>query len=163
MNKRVCGECQACCTTLAVADIAKPKHTRCPSQCAAGCAVYASRPESCRLYKCSWLEGYGRAADRPDKSGVIMETLVFHQAGREPITVLVAFSTGPAPLQNEQVDRLAVTVVKKSVCLIHMDNEITIFAVDEDGDAAQRAVTALLTQPIHMADGIFDPSKTITA
>lgn len=163
MDKRVCGNCQACCTTLSVTDIAKPKHTRCPSQCAAGCAVYASRPQSCRLYKCSWLEGHGQEDDRPDKSGVIMETVMFHQAGREHITVLIAFSTDPEPLRSEQIERLAGKVVKDSVCMIHLGEEITICSTDKDEDTARRAVTALMTQPIHMADGIFDPSKTITA
>lgn len=162
MDKRVCGECQACCTTLSVADIAKPKHTKCPSQCAAGCAIYASRPQSCRLYTCSWLEGHGREDDRPDKSGVLMETVTAHQAGGEQITMLIAFSTDSESLRSEQTARLAGNVVKDSVCMIHLGEEITICSADKDENAARQAVIALMTQPIHMADGIFDPSKTIT-
>lgn len=160
---RTCGECQTCCTTISVTDIGKPKHTRCPSQCAAGCAIYASRPQSCQTYKCSWLEGHGRLADRPDKSGIIMETMMFHQQGREPFTMIIAMSADPFPLRPKHVRRLAAMVVKDSICLVHLGSEITIFSKDKDAETAQRAVTAFMTQPIHMADGIIDPSKTVTA
>ena len=163
MDKRVCGECQACCTTISVTDINKPKHTRCPNQCAAGCAIYDSRPQSCSTYKCSWLEGHGRLADRPDKSGIIMETLTFHQQGKDPFTVICALSASPTPLRSKHVRRLAAMVVKDSICLVHLDSEIMIYSKDKDSETAQQAVVAFLTQPIHMADGIIDPSKTITA
>lgn len=163
MDKRVCGECQACCTTISVTDINKPKHTRCPNQCAAGCAIYDSRPQSCQTYKCSWLEGLGRVADRPDKSGIIMETLAFHQQGREPFTLVVAMGIDPECPGFRRVKRLAAGIVKDSVCLIHLGSEIVIYSKDKDAETAQRAVTAFMTQPIHMADGIINPSKTITA
>lgn len=58
MGKRSCGECQACCVALAVHEIGKPMYAACGSQCAAGCAVYPTRPQSCREYACAWKIGW---------------------------------------------------------------------------------------------------------
>lgn len=58
MTKRSCGECQECCVAIAVGEIHKPMYHPCKSQCAAGCAVYATRPPSCRDYACAWKIGW---------------------------------------------------------------------------------------------------------
>ncbi len=36
------------------------------------CGIYSSRPQSCRDFKCAWLEGVGSHEDRPDKSGALI-------------------------------------------------------------------------------------------
>ena len=92
---RVCGGCDACCATLGVRGVPnaadgpgyfvhdKQPHTRCVHQTAAGCAIHdrptgdplgrAAPPQSCRDYRCAWLEGQGDDGDRPDRSGLILD------------------------------------------------------------------------------------------
>ena len=71
MAKRKCGDCKACCTTIGVAEINKPKDTPCPNLCRKGCKIYADRPDSCQTWVCGWLQGIGSHKHRPDRSGVI--------------------------------------------------------------------------------------------
>jgi hypothetical protein len=69
---RVCGECTACCTVLAVNELKKVSYQTCPHDCG-GCAIYSSRPRSCRSWSCSWLLGRVEGDDRrrPDRLGLI--------------------------------------------------------------------------------------------
>ena len=71
---RSCGGCTACCKTHGVAELKKPGGTICP-HCDVGssCKIYAERPESCRVFRCSWLLGLGLEEYRPDKTGVVPE------------------------------------------------------------------------------------------
>lgn len=63
---------------MRIAELDKPQNTRCPNQCASGCAIYAERPESCRRWSCLWLLAEGqtepvfRNMARPDRVGVIL-------------------------------------------------------------------------------------------
>lgn len=70
---RTCGPCTLCCKLLAVYEIKKPDHEWC-NHCStkAGCAIYESRPQSCREFRCLWLRGVGPDELRPDRSKVIM-------------------------------------------------------------------------------------------
>ena len=45
-----------CCHVVAVAELGKPPGVRCPhaSRCK-GCAIYQSRPASCRDFYCEWM------------------------------------------------------------------------------------------------------------
>ena len=80
----ICGSCTACCTHLAVETIAKPAGVACKHLCqelhGIGCAIYSERPNQCRSYGCIWYAdqlaqlGLFRAAERPDKLGVIFTT-----------------------------------------------------------------------------------------
>jgi hypothetical protein len=88
---RVCGECTACCTVMAVGALYKASYRRC-SHDSGCCAVYASRPKPCRAWCCSWLLGRieGDERQRPDKLG-LMFTL-------EPLTgkaITVAYEVWP--------------------------------------------------------------------
>src|SRR5260221_13659539 len=47
VNRR-CGECTACCTFMVVTELKKPAKVPCPNCSAAGCAIYESRPLTCR-------------------------------------------------------------------------------------------------------------------
>lgn len=60
--KRSCGSCNACCKLMGVPDVvpAKPKHDWCahalhPAPSCGGCAIYRTRPESCRDFHCMYL------------------------------------------------------------------------------------------------------------
>lgn len=70
-SRRACGECRACCTTCAVHEIDKPVNTPCQHLCERGCAIYESRPNSCRIYDCAWLQGYFSEKQRPDQCGIV--------------------------------------------------------------------------------------------
>lgn len=71
MSRR-CAQCTACCEVLAVAEIDKPEGERCAHQCRRGCRIYTTRPATCRDYSCAWLSGLGKAADRPDRLGLVL-------------------------------------------------------------------------------------------
>lgn len=71
--ERECGRCTACCEIIGVAELGKPFYQQCtervPKQ---GCAVYAERPQGCRLFECAWLQGYLSRPMRPDTCGVMV-------------------------------------------------------------------------------------------
>jgi len=78
-EERRCRQCDACCSVVAVEEIAKPEQERCQHQGQhgkPGCAIYDERPESCRAWSCGWLQGFGNANDRPDKLGVIFDAVI---------------------------------------------------------------------------------------
>lgn len=55
---RQCGACTLCCKLLPVNDLGKLAGHRCAHQrLGKGCAIYATRPGSCRLWMCAWLQG----------------------------------------------------------------------------------------------------------
>lgn len=80
---RTCGQCVACCTYLRVAEIQKEGLTRCPHLLPGGdlftgpgehnCTIPLDRPETCKGYRCTWLDGHGHENDRPDRSGVLID------------------------------------------------------------------------------------------
>ena len=78
--ERVCGECEACCTTLGLVEIGKPPWTDCPHQWKespgqTGCSIYKDRPKTCQDFKCLWLtdsRGKLQEKDRPDVCGVLL-------------------------------------------------------------------------------------------
>jgi Fe-S-cluster containining protein len=73
---RPCGECTACCTALGVEELHKPNYTPCRHLCDKGCGIYAERPGSCKTFECWWRVGMV-AGDRPDKSGIIVDSTAF--------------------------------------------------------------------------------------
>jgi hypothetical protein len=71
IRRRQCGPCQACCEVMSVEQL-KPAYSRCPHQCAKGCAIYAARPSLCRHFSCLWRAGFGGEEDRPDETGAVL-------------------------------------------------------------------------------------------
>jgi hypothetical protein len=82
MSEAGCGDCSLCCRLLEVQEIDKPFLKMCQhAQRGAGCTIYASRPESCRAFVCTWLASQqapdGAAWDRmppemrPDRCHVV--------------------------------------------------------------------------------------------
>lgn len=73
-----CDGCTACCKVLNIAELNKPGNTWCPHcKIGSGCGIYDTRPESCRVYECVWLQsqrgGRPMAPElRPDKSRVVV-------------------------------------------------------------------------------------------
>lgn len=74
-----CGTCTLCCKVMGVAEIAKPRNTRClHCDSGVGCRIYEDRPPSCRAFDCVWLQSQSKpgmrlAPDlRPDRSHVVL-------------------------------------------------------------------------------------------
>lgn len=71
-HKKPCGDCSACCELMGVQELGKPYGVNCNHQCAAGCAIYANRPQSCRDFLCVWKIVPDMPLEmRPDKSGIM--------------------------------------------------------------------------------------------
>lgn len=72
---RNCGDCQLCCRLVPVPEIDKIAGQRCEHQkVRKGCAIYASRPHSCRVWSCRWLADPQTAGmSRPDRSHYVID------------------------------------------------------------------------------------------
>lgn len=87
MNKetieRVCGDCQVCCMALGVPNIDdnKPEWQICSQQFFGGCRKYNDRPQECKVFTCSWIEGAGEETDRPDLLGAMFSANYTEQLG----------------------------------------------------------------------------------
>lgn len=106
-NERTCGECEACCTTLAQLDLGKNENEACPHLASivnlngpvplfpnGGCSIFETRPETCKGYVCLWLVdplNRMKEKDRPDRCGVIFTptnpAARLGQEGRGPAVV----------------------------------------------------------------------------
>lgn len=72
-TERACGDCQACCDLVGVEEIGKPYATKCQHQCPGGCAIYATRPQGCKVYECLWRINKSLLLDwQPSKSGILL-------------------------------------------------------------------------------------------
>jgi hypothetical protein len=73
---RGCGACSLCCTVLRVDELRKLGGIACVHQReAGGCGIYQTRPGICRAYRCLWLSGGLRDADRPDALGAVLDVV----------------------------------------------------------------------------------------
>ena len=84
---RECGTCTLCCKVAAVEEVAKPNGVWCP-HCVKGkrCAIYPSRPQSCRTFYCQWMLEKGLGPEwKPERARF---ALVKTEAGRR-LTALV--------------------------------------------------------------------------
>lgn len=73
---RECGPCNVCCVALTINDpeLQKAQGFRCRNtQRDGGCAIYPTRPNTCRTFFCGWRHlKWVREALRPDRSGVLI-------------------------------------------------------------------------------------------
>jgi hypothetical protein len=93
-GSRTCGTCTACCTILGVVELNKPNYSPCSHECKAGCAIYSTRPVSCRVWSCNWLYGREPAGDerrRPDKLGLMFTHEDIGRRGK----ILTAYEVWP--------------------------------------------------------------------
>lgn len=68
-----CGECTECCTVLSVKELDKPAYKKC-SKCFNECTIYASRPQSCKRFNCTWLLSGWKKEYRPDRLKMVFCT-----------------------------------------------------------------------------------------
>ncbi|HWI13220.1 MAG TPA: hypothetical protein VNT02_03170 [Burkholderiales bacterium] len=75
-----CDGCTACCRIMGVHELGKAVNQRCVHcKAGVGCAIYETRPQSCRTFECVWLQTQRGASPlarelRPDASRVVMST-----------------------------------------------------------------------------------------
>ncbi|HTU25689.1 MAG TPA: hypothetical protein VMF30_09845 [Pirellulales bacterium] len=88
---RICGACTACCTVLGVEELDKENYRPCPHNCG-HCAIYDSRPATCRTWSCQWLLGHidGDERLRPEQLG-----LMFNREVLSGQKILVAYEVWP--------------------------------------------------------------------
>ncbi len=70
---RTCGQCTACCKTHGIFELSKPPGEWC-SNCdiGKGCKVYGNHPQSCKDFRCLWLDGMGRDDEyHPNKINIV--------------------------------------------------------------------------------------------
>ena len=104
-GSRNCGSCTACCTILGVAELNKPNYTPCLHECKAGCAIYSTRPVSCRVWSCNWLYGREPGGDerrRPDQLGLMFTHEEFGRRGK----ILTAYEVWPGAAKEPRADFL---------------------------------------------------------
>ena len=73
---RTCGSCNVCCVALTINDpqLQKLQGHRCRNaRLDNSCAIYETRPETCRTFYCGWRRlKWIRETLRPDNSGVLV-------------------------------------------------------------------------------------------
>lgn len=87
---RECGPCSECCYALGVHELPKLDFAHCKHEKSSkkgGCAIYGTRPTSCREFRCLWLAGSFDRKDRPDRIGIVFGTA--HMQGTEVVMAWV--------------------------------------------------------------------------
>lgn len=76
-----CDGCCICCKLMKVEELKKPGDSWCQHcKIGEGCNIYDTRPDSCRVYECVWLQTQKMDKPislslRPDKSRVVIGTM----------------------------------------------------------------------------------------
>lgn len=125
---RSCNGCTVCCVVPAVPELAKPINKTCVF-CSKGCAIYPSRPKSCREYNCAWLLGELPGWMKPNKIHLLVEKL---PGGK--IVLALAEPGHEKVWRTPQVD--------KSLKEIYQNNGVAVVASDQfalipDGQTAE--------------------------
>jgi hypothetical protein len=87
---RECGACTVCCVALGIDTRQIQKRTGAPCRhCSGGgCAVYESRPDTCRDFHCGWMQMETLGPQwRPDLSGVFLQDITLQ--GRPALSVML--------------------------------------------------------------------------
>lgn len=74
MTSKTCGDCDLCCTLVAVESLAKPPYTGCVhARAGGGCQIYGSHPVDCQDFRCAWLDMPDLDETwRPDRAGFLL-------------------------------------------------------------------------------------------
>jgi len=144
MRTRSCGECQMCCTEVAVKPLNKPMGQRCQFQCGTGCAIYKDRPSPCAQYNCSWMDGHLPIKARPDNCGMLFETTWIE----EPRELHIVFGWELVPGAWDKL--LPQLDLRKGWVFAHLDEKQGDCAVAYDNDADLKLFMAAMAS---MANG----------
>jgi hypothetical protein len=120
-SQRKCGRCTKCCSVIEVREISKPGQQTCPNECADGCAIYATRPKSCRDFSCNWLRGEGVDEERPDKLGIFFYYFPFRQLNQ---MILICQEAWPQAFQQPRVKALITARSRTQLVLIRSEKAL---------------------------------------
>ena len=114
---QACGDCQACCYVLGIAELQKPLWTKCPNQCGKGCAIYETKPQECTDYWCLFSGGvFGSDIKlRPDKLGIFIDFrgAEVSRKDRSPVSFLQLWETRPKAFHEKRVKQVIASLGKK--------------------------------------------------
>jgi hypothetical protein len=73
-GEKQCGDCSLCCKIMAIPELDKPKDAWCDHVIKKqGCGIYETRPQSCRMFKCLWLQDPRLPPEwKPNRSKFVM-------------------------------------------------------------------------------------------
>ena len=133
---RSCGQCRACCTSLAIAALDKAMYEPCKHLAEApmkGCSIYETRPQDCREWSCAWL--LGQVDDphlRPDRCGVVMSIRKTERYGN--VWCLWTTETDEQ-FDSADVSNIIATLLslRQTVCLIFRDGSKQFMRDGDDG------------------------------
>jgi hypothetical protein len=91
-----------------IGDVGSRMRAPCPHQGAGGCEVYAARPGGCREYLCDWRGGLHDDALRPDRLGLILDTVLTTAPDGEDLAFVRAMEARPDALLREPAAQAAV-------------------------------------------------------
>lgn len=143
---RTCGDCKECCVHVKVDALAKPAGTPCSKLTVLNngtgcCGCYERRPDECKAYTCSWIDGYLGDEMRPDACGLLLETARIEYPRR--LTLLMGFEHVPGALAK-YADQLAAAATPGVVIVIvpHDSETPVVFARLEEAAAFEQFMDA---------------------
>lgn len=161
---RTCDTCHECCVQVKVDAFDKPAGVPCHqltvlNDCGS-CGCYERRPDECKAYTCSWLDGYGSEDMRPDKCGILLETARIEHP--KTMHLLMGFEHEPGAMEK-YADQLAAAATAGVVVVLipHDQGTPVVFAQLEDALAFQTFMQACQERGgiTHvMNDGTFEQS-----
>jgi hypothetical protein len=123
---RECGSCNVCCVALTINDpeLQKLQGHRCrnarPDN---SCAIYETRPQTCRTYYCGWRRlKWIRETLRPDRSGVLvrLHNIVSKETRTYRQGVIFTLLTGAALKADGLAETVAAAVAADVPVFLHV-------------------------------------------
>ena len=137
---RSCGACTLCCTAMAVPELGKPNGVECEHLTPTGCGIYEERPESCRRFVCSWLDGVGDTSVRPDRVGAVM-TVEDGGLGEDGIAlVLYTKPDDESYKKSRYLNKIAHQFIKRGAGVVVVSGNDRTY-LSEDGSRFRKATT----------------------
>ncbi len=123
---RECGACNVCCVALTIDDPAlqKVQGYRCKNTLPdKGCAIYPTRPETCRTFFCGWRQlKWVRETLRPDMSGVLVRLHyeISRTKGSKKLGVMVTLLTDAALKAEGLAETIGAAVAADIPVFLHV-------------------------------------------
>lgn len=164
--KRECGSCGTCCVLAPVVELGKRPGQQCwnlgPASMSCGrCWIYSQRPSACSAYVCSWIEGLLPVELRPDKCGVLCETLRTEHDG-QTITMVMAMPFDEALAASFRMKLLDAAGGSVAVVWFSRGEDIAIASRSKLAEAVAAAVIAQWFKE-RRAEVIGSDGKTVMA
>jgi hypothetical protein len=149
---RECGPCSECCYVLGVHEVGKPDFTHCKHESASKhgcCSIYKTRPESCRTFKCLWLEGHLDRKDRPDRVGIVFATA--EMPGRQ---VVIAYVRKPGADKSGHGKELLERLTQACpVCIVRHDGTRSVMVTEDLAHLLPMLQTEINAEAVVEPDG----------